>query len=237
LLKRALNPRRARGQITIFATGFARGVILDTVQAVVIRGCWSKFFTNIFVTGLTFTSGIHHLAVTVTTCPDTLHIAARTRLVIRGTATLGIMCAGVIDTFVRRLFGGRATGVGVKGCVTVTFELSAAGVGTDGSGIRTFRLRIGISVIAALRKIGIVIRTETNGILPGSTSTGLTKAQGFATVNVVVIKLMFFVIKTHLVRRIDHKMNLSGFIGGSRLERRKLWPEDWLLIQIYEVGA
>jgi len=237
LLKRALNPRRARGQIPILATGFARGVILDTVQAVVIRGCWSKFFTNIFVTGLAFTSGIHHLAVTVTTCPDTLHIVSGARLVIRGTVTLGIMCAGVIDTFVRRLFGRGTTGARINGGITVTFELPTTGIGTDGSGIRTFRLRIGISIVAALRKIGIVIRTETNGILPGSTSTGLTKAQGFATVNVVVIKLMFFVIKTHLVRRIDHKMNLSGFIGGSRLKRRKLWPEDWLLIQIYEVGA
>jgi len=166
-----------------------------------------------------------------------LHIVSATRLVIRGTVTFGIMRAGIIHTFVRRLFGGRATGVGVKGCVAVTFEFPAAGVGTDGSGIRTFRLRIGIGVVAALRKIGIVIRTETNGILPGSTSTGLTKAQGFATINIVVIKFLFFVIKTHLVRRIDHKMNLSGFIGGSRLKRRKLWPEDWLLIQIYEVGA
>ena len=31
LLKGALNPRRARGQITIFATGFARGVILNAI--------------------------------------------------------------------------------------------------------------------------------------------------------------------------------------------------------------
>ena len=200
MLKRTLNPRRARGQITIFATGFARGVILDAVQAVVIGGCWSKFFTNIFVTGLTFTSGIHHLAVTVTTSPDTLHIAARTRLVIRGTVTFSIVRAGIIHTFVRRLFGGRATGVGVKGCVAVTFELPTTGIGTDGSGIRALRLRIGISIVAALRKIGIVIRAETNGILPGSTSTDLVKAQGFATVNVVVIKFLLFVIKAHLIR-------------------------------------
>ena len=200
LLKRTLNPRRARGQIPILATGFARGVILDAVQAVIIGGCWSKFFTNIFVTGLTFTSRINSFAITVTTCPDTLHIISATRLVIRGTVTFSIMCAGVIHTFVSWFFRGRATGVGVKGCVTVTFELSAAGVGTDGSGIRALCLRIGISVIAALRKIGIVIRTETNGILPGSTSTGLTKAQGFATINIVVIKLLLLVIKTHLIR-------------------------------------
>ena len=237
MLKGALNPRRARGQITIFATGFARGIILDTVQAVVIRGCWSKFFTNIFVTGLAFTSRINSFAITVTTCPDTLHIVSGARLVIRGTVTFSIMRAGIIHTFLSWFFGSGTISIFIIGGITVTFELSAAGVGTDGSGIRTLRLRIGIGVVTTLRKISIIIRAEPNGILPGSTSTGLTKAQGFATVNVVVIKLMFFVIKTHLVRRIDHKMNLSGFIGGSRLERRKLWPEDWLLIQIYEVGA
>ncbi len=110
------------------------------------------------------------------------------------------MRAGIIHTFLSWFFRSGTISIFIIGCVTVTFELSAAGIGTDGSGIRALRLRIGISIVAALRKIGIVIRAETNGILPGSTSTGLTKAQGFATVNVVVIKLLLFVIKTHLIR-------------------------------------